>query len=325
MMYTTLDKVVKGYLLQRKFPIHWYIDFLMYCQRGLEEISMDSIGNIRTVKLTLNSYGSVAVPTDYMDWVKIGVPVGQYVRPLNSRGGMNPLNNYTNDRFINSLGPIVPGSGYHNATFTNVPLTGGTGTGATANITVSGTAVTAVTMVNKGSAYSIGDVLSTLADNLGGTGSGFSVTVLAIDSSEKIPFADDFFSSVCSDYWWNGPYGFGYYGSRFSGSDSFEVVPERNEIQFNNNVNSNDIILEYISDGSSSDNATQITPYAKATLEAYINWKYKENNRSYGEGERQRAQRQFEHQHTILRARVDPITMSDIKRAIYRNTTLGPK
>jgi hypothetical protein len=80
------------------------------------------------------------------------------------------------------LSPITGGTLYTNGTYTNVPLTGGTGTGATANITVSGAAVTAVTIVFGGQGYVIGDVISAAAANIGGTGSGFSVPVLTINS-----------------------------------------------------------------------------------------------------------------------------------------------
>ncbi len=79
---------------------------------------------------------------------------------------------------IATLGSITGGSSYTPGTYSAVPLTGGTGTGATANITVSGGgAVTVVTLVSKGSGYSVADTLSALAANIGGTGSGFSVPV----------------------------------------------------------------------------------------------------------------------------------------------------
>jgi len=81
---------------------------------------------------------------------------------------------------IKTLGAITAGSGYVNSAYTDVPLTGGSGGGATADITVSGTAVTAVTIVNRGAAYQVGDVLSADAADLGGTGSGFSIPVSAI-------------------------------------------------------------------------------------------------------------------------------------------------
>lgn len=81
---------------------------------------------------------------------------------------------------INVLGAITGGTLYTNGSYANVPLTGGTGSGATANITVSGGAVTAVTLVNRGTAYTAADALSAAAANIGGTGSGFSIPVTSI-------------------------------------------------------------------------------------------------------------------------------------------------
>lgn len=71
----------------------------------------------------------------------------------------------------------VGGSSYTNGTYNGVALTGGTGTGATANIVVSGGAVSTVTLVNGGSGYDVGETLSAAAANIGGTGSGFTIEV----------------------------------------------------------------------------------------------------------------------------------------------------
>lgn len=81
---------------------------------------------------------------------------------------------------IQTLGAITAGSGYVDNSYTDVPLTGGSGANATANITVSGTAVTAVTIVFRGAGYEVGDTLSADNSDLGGTGSGFSIPVSAI-------------------------------------------------------------------------------------------------------------------------------------------------
>lgn len=78
---------------------------------------------------------------------------------------------------VGLLGSITGGSLYTTGTYGGVSLTGGSGSGATANITVSGGAVTAVAILNPGTQYVVGDVLSAAAANIGGTGSGFSVPV----------------------------------------------------------------------------------------------------------------------------------------------------
>jgi hypothetical protein len=81
---------------------------------------------------------------------------------------------------LRTLGTITGGTLYTNGTYTGVALTGGGGLGATANITVSGGAVTAVTLVDRGAGYALVGVLSAAAASIGGTGSGFSVPVSAL-------------------------------------------------------------------------------------------------------------------------------------------------
>lgn len=87
---------------------------------------------------------------------------------------------------IATLGAITAGSLYTNGSYTDVPLTGGTGAGATADITVAGGAVTVVTRVLAGSGYTAADALSADDANLGGGGgSGFSIPVATVLSTEE--------------------------------------------------------------------------------------------------------------------------------------------
>lgn len=80
------------------------------------------------------------------------------------------------------LTSLEGGSAYANGLYTAVALTGGTGTSATANITVSGGAVVSVIIVNAGVGYATSDVLSATAASIGGTGSGFSITVATVST-----------------------------------------------------------------------------------------------------------------------------------------------
>jgi hypothetical protein len=81
---------------------------------------------------------------------------------------------------IETLGAITPGSLYTAGVYPGVSLTGGAGGGATANITVAGGIVTSVVLVDGGFDYKVGDVLSALAVDIGGTGSGFSIPVFTL-------------------------------------------------------------------------------------------------------------------------------------------------
>jgi hypothetical protein len=81
---------------------------------------------------------------------------------------------------IATLGTVVGGTGYTQGTYNNVALTGGSGSGATANITVnSGGVVTIATLANSGSGYNAGDVLTAAVTG----GSGFSVPVATVASA----------------------------------------------------------------------------------------------------------------------------------------------
>jgi hypothetical protein len=71
---------------------------------------------------------------------------------------------------------FTAGSGYTNGTYLNKALTGGSGTGATATIVVSGGAVTSVTITGYGVDYTVGDVLSASLP----AGSSFSMTLTSV-------------------------------------------------------------------------------------------------------------------------------------------------
>jgi hypothetical protein len=87
---------------------------------------------------------------------------------------------------VGLLGSITGGSSYTNGSYGGVPLTGGAGSGATANITVSGGSVTTVAILNPGIQYVVGDVLSASAASIGGTGSGFSVPVASTSINSSL-------------------------------------------------------------------------------------------------------------------------------------------
>jgi hypothetical protein len=87
-----------------------------------------------------------------------------------------PINAGTTINGVGAIGTLTlsnAGSGYTDGSYPYLPLTGGTGSGATAGITVVGGVVTAVILDDRGLSYTAGDVLSAVIPG----GSNFQVTV----------------------------------------------------------------------------------------------------------------------------------------------------
>ena len=115
----------------------------------------------------------------YLDTYNTQVAVGLVISGTGIQTGSTVVTITSSN--IKTLGAITGGSGYTNGSYSNVPLTGGNGQGAEANITVAGGAVTAVTITARGAGYEVGDVLSADdADLGGGGGAGFAIPVSAI-------------------------------------------------------------------------------------------------------------------------------------------------
>jgi len=91
---------------------------------------------------------------------------------------------------ISSFGTITGGSGYVNNVYQNIPLTGGSGEGAVANINVTGGAVSFIDIVKGGIGYSVSDTLSASIPG----GSGFFVQVQTIGNS----YIKSSFSEQCN-------------------------------------------------------------------------------------------------------------------------------
>lgn len=100
---------------------------------------------------------------------------------------------------------LAGGSLYTNGTYANVPLTGGSGTGAQATVIIGGGVVTNVTITQEGTGYVVGDALSVDASDVGGTGSGFQYGVDTIgggafdplDVATKNGYPDPIASLIC--------------------------------------------------------------------------------------------------------------------------------
>ena len=98
---------------------------------------------------------------------------------------------------ITSYNVTQAGAGYVNGIYYNVPLTNGNGTGAVADITISGNTITSFSLVDGGSLYQVGDTLSAPASSLGGTSTTtFFITVQAVNNADGTSWIGDNYSPV---------------------------------------------------------------------------------------------------------------------------------
>lgn len=130
------------------------------------------------------SRGMIMSSEDGLNYVYSGWSGGlqEWVTDDDDGVGSGPTNIQFSGAIL-TISTLVGGSAYTNGTYSGVSLTGGSGSGAIANITVAGAIVTVVTLVSGGIGYLSGDVLSAPAASIGGTGTGFSVTVATVASS----------------------------------------------------------------------------------------------------------------------------------------------
>lgn len=89
---------------------------------------------------------------------------------------------------ILQTGTIITGSGYTaTGIYYNVPLGGGSGTGAAATVTVANGKIAEVVLTNAGTGYAVNDTLNVSNTSVGGSGSGFSIPVTFVSNSLDDP------------------------------------------------------------------------------------------------------------------------------------------
>ena len=139
---------------------------------GYRAITNDALGYSRGIYV--NS-------VDGINQIFNGYNNGFEVVNIDNSGVGAGVNEFTFTGLILTLNTLVGGTAYTNGTYTNVTLTGGSGSGAKATIVVSGGSVTTVTITTAGNGYAVGNTLSATAASIGGTGSGFSIKVATIN------------------------------------------------------------------------------------------------------------------------------------------------
>jgi len=98
---------------------------------------------------------------------------------------------------INLIASTTLGSLYVPGVYKEVPLTGGSGSGATATIVINSSgSVSSITLNDGGQFYVVGNILSAATSSLGGSGSGFTATVTGISNTTGTSWLGDNYDPV---------------------------------------------------------------------------------------------------------------------------------
>lgn len=81
--YVDLDYVVASVISERNEDDRWYEKYLQLAIRGYMDLQLgDSIKNIKSTELSVNSQNTVALPDDYIDYVSIALVFEGRLVPL---------------------------------------------------------------------------------------------------------------------------------------------------------------------------------------------------------------------------------------------------
>jgi len=86
--WITLDSIIQDYLLESDQSQNKYFKCFHLAYRAMENLGLDAFYLIQTQKLPVNANYTVQLPSDFVQWNKVGV--------LNDRGEVIPL--YYNDK-----------------------------------------------------------------------------------------------------------------------------------------------------------------------------------------------------------------------------------
>lgn len=81
--YFKCASLVDQFCISLDLPTDKYFNkFLSWLLFELTQLKMDAANDVITVKLPISETNTVTLPGDYVDWVKIAIPYGQYVKTL---------------------------------------------------------------------------------------------------------------------------------------------------------------------------------------------------------------------------------------------------
>lgn len=79
-----------------QLPLHYYLDFLLFAKRGLNEMHYNNLRSLKSEVITIGSNDLGDLPSDFIQEVYVGVQVGDKLDLLSRSDKLNPTSNEGN-------------------------------------------------------------------------------------------------------------------------------------------------------------------------------------------------------------------------------------
>lgn len=257
--YTTLDKIVRSSLIAMgEESLHKYARCLQFAMECFKDFHMDSANDVKTVRLTMNAVKQVELPLDFVDWVKVGIVIGDRIKVMGVCETLPILTERDSCGELQPYGSSVP------ANF--IPF-------------------------------------------------------------NSISFGGYYFMNYTNEWGelLGGVYGI---GGGYTDEGYFRVLRNQGDhglLQFNSDVNTTDVYMEYISNGFDPKAESIINSYAEKCIQFYVHWRVSQHKNGAASGDAQAWERQYYNELRKARIRVSGLTTRDVLEISRKYFMQAPK
>ena len=90
---TTIDSLVRNVLMELNLPIHFYFRAATIGIRTMRDLNLGTLPYVKTARLTVDAFNECDIPTDLVDWIKVGTQKGAEITPMGENKSYNRLPN----------------------------------------------------------------------------------------------------------------------------------------------------------------------------------------------------------------------------------------
>lgn len=312
---------------------------MQICIEGFAEFSTYHLDTgMEVVYLRMSEAKTVDLPSDFLDYNKIAVPINGKLRCLTRKDHILLPRTFYNFSLAqvaaqfasDHAAEYLVGGVVMTASGNDIILTSETAgvdfTGATTIINTSGDLAGAVVnTVPNGVGVKRVDTIT-----LAGTYGAANILCDAVtqeasfDTGDEVGNTDSGTSSDTSDLLFFAPH---FRGGRFIGGlyglpggidDAYyRIDKEKRQIVFSGSVPRAEVVLEYFSSGLKSDGSSLIPRLAVPALRAYLAWVESENNTRVSQSEKQRKQDLYDQEVSAMRHVEMVFTGEEFRRMLY--------